>query len=221
MKSIVSVGIVVVLCVVAPVKLGARRDGAAQAPSQPAASTPAGDAGTERDVQEIGALRQRLVDAFNRGDIDTLLGSVSPTVVVIWQNGEVNQGPDAVRQFYSRMMKGPDSVVTSVAFLPEVEGRRFYGNTAVSYGTLNDRFTLRDGRELQLNSRWSSTLEKDASGHWILTSFHASANVFDNPVSALAARRVGMWVGGGGLVFGFIGFFVGASISHRRARKAP
>jgi hypothetical protein len=90
-------------------------------------------------------------------------------------------------------------VVTKVAFLPEVEGRRFYGNTAVSYGTLNDRFTLRNGQELPLNSRWSSTLEKDASGHWMLTSFHASANIFDNPVAALAARRAGLWAGVGGL----------------------
>lgn len=217
MKPIVHGGVVVVLCLAASARPEAGIDGVAQTPSQPAASTATANAGTEQDVREIGALRQRMVDAFNRGDIDTLLGSVSPTVVVIWQNGEVNQGPDAVRQFYSRMMKGPDSVVTNVAFSPEVEGRRFYGNTAVSYGTLNDRFTLRDGRELPLNSRWSSTLEKDASGHWVLTSFHASANIFDNPVAALAARRVGMWAGAGGLVLGFI---AGAVIARRRAPKA-
>lgn len=217
MKRIVR-GSVVVLCLTVSARPGAWSNGLAQTPSQPAASIPAGNAGTEQDVREIGVLRQRLVDAFNRGDIDTLLGAVSPTVVVIWQNGEVNQGPDAVRQFYSRMMKGPDSVVTSVAFSPEVEGRRFYGNTAVSYGTLNDRFTLRNGGELPLNSRWSSTLEKDASGHWVLTSFHASANIFDNPVGAMVARRVGVWAGVGGLALGFI---AGALIARRRAPRAP
>jgi ketosteroid isomerase-like protein len=214
-RPIVHGALVVVLCVAASANPGAGTHDVAQTP--PPVATPTANAGTEQDVKELSALRQRLVDAFNKGDIDTLLGSVSPTVVVIWQNGEVNQGPDAVRQFYTRMMKGADSVVTNVAFPPEVEGRRFYGNTAVSYGTLNDRFTLRDGRELPLNSRWSSTLEKDAAGHWVLTSFHASANIFDNPVGALVARRVGMWAGGGGLLLGFI---AGAVIARRRAPKA-
>ena len=219
MKRIVQGSVVVVLCLAASTKPGARRNDVAQTPTPaaPAAAAPTASAGTEQDVKEIGALRQRLVDAFNRGDIDTLLASVSPTVVVIWQNGDVNQGPDAVRQFYTRMMKGPDSVVTKVSFSPEVEGRRFYGNTAVSYGTLNDHFTLRSGQELPLNSHWSSTLEKDGSGHWMLTSFHASANIFDNPVTGLAARRAGMWAGGGGLVLGFI---AGAVIARRRSPKA-
>ena len=128
------------------------------------------------------------MDSFNRGDIDALLGSISPTVVVIWQNGEVNQGPDAVRQFYTRMMTGPDSVVTKVAFLPEVEGRRFYGNTAVSYGTLNDRFTLRNGQELPLNSRWSSTREEGRIRSLILTSSRIRQHLRQScPVSRLAA----------------------------------
>ena len=219
MKRIVQGSVVVVLCLAASAKPGAGRNDVTQTPTpaQPAAATPTASAGTEQDVKEIGALRQRLVDAFNRGDIDTLLASVSPTVVVIWQNGEVNQGPDAVRQFYTRMMKGPDSVVTKVSFSPEVEGRRFYGNTAVSYGTLNDHFTLRSGQELPLNSHWSSTLEKDGAGHWMLTSFHASANIFDNPVTGIAARRAGMWAGGGGLVLGFI---AGAVLARRRSPKA-
>jgi ketosteroid isomerase-like protein len=213
-KPIVQGSVVVALCLAASARPGAA---VTQTPSPPAASAPTATAGTEQDVKEIGELRQRLVDSFNRGDIDALLGSISPTVVVIWQNGEVNQGPDAVRQFYTRMMTGPDSVVTKVAFLPEVEGRRFYGNTAVSYGTLNDRFTLRNGQELPLNSRWSSTLEKDASGHWMLTSFHASANIFDNPVAALAARRAGLWAGAGGLIIGLI---AGAVAARRLAPKA-
>jgi len=212
-KRLVHGALIVVLCVAPSV----RASQTPQPPSpSPAVAPPAADAGTEKDVQEIAALRQRLVDAFNRGDIDTLLASVSPTAVAIWQNGEVNQGPDAVRQFYNRMMKGPDSVVTKVEFSPTVDGRRFYGNTAVSYGTLNDTFTLRDGKEIALNSRWSSTLEKNSAGRWTLTSFHASANIFDNPVTAIAARRVGMYSGGGGLLLGLI---AGVLIARRRAPK--
>src|SRR5262245_29183265 len=210
MKRLVSGLLIVLLC-------GLPSAGLSQPAPQPApAVTPVANAGTEKDVQEIAALRQRLVDAFNKGDIDTLLASVSPTAVVIWQNGEVNQGPDAVRQFYNRMMKGPDSIVTKVEFAPNVYGRRFYGNTAVSYGTLNDHFTLRDGSDIAMNSRWSSTLEKDTSGRWMLTSFHASSNIFESPVTPIVARRVGLWAGGIGLVVGLI---AGVLIGRRRAPK--
>ena len=174
---------------------------------------PAGGQGTDQDVQELNALRQRMVDAFNKGDVDALIGSLSPSVVVIWQSGEVNQGTEAVRRYYNRMIQGPNSVVKSVSFSPTVEGRHFFGNTAVSYGSLNDHLTLRDGSDLPFNSRWSATLEKDSSGRWVLTSFHASANIFENPVTTMVAHRVGLWAGIGGFVGGFI---VGGLILRRR-----
>lgn len=208
-----TIGTVLILCLTASPGLFSRAATRDQANSQATPAAAAASPGTDQDVQELNALRQGMVEAFNKGDIDALIGFLSPSVVVIWQSGEVNQGPEAVRQYYKRMIQGPNSVVKSVSFSPVVEGRHFYGNTAVSYGSLNDHLTLRDGSDLPFNSRWSATLEKDGSGRWLLTSFHVSANIFENPVTSMVARRVGLWAGIGGFVGGFI---VGGVILRRR-----
>ena len=48
------------------------------------------------------------------------------------------------------------------------------------------------------------------------TSFHASANIFDSPITAIAARRAGMWAGGGGLLIGLIaGVLIGRRLGAR------
>jgi len=212
-QRITGFGTILILCLMASLGLLSRAAIRDQANPQASPSAPAASSGTDQDVQGLNALRQGMVEAFNKGDIDSLIGYLSPSAVVIWQSGEVNQGPEAVRQYYKRMIQGPDSVVKSVSFSPVVEGRHFYGNTAVSYGSLNDHLILRDGSDLPFNSRWSATLEKDSSGRWVLTCFHVSANIFENPVTNMVARRVGLWSGIGGFVGGFI---IGGLILRRR-----
>lgn len=169
------------------------------------------NAATPDDVKHLDELRHGLVEAFNHRDIDALLRYLDPNVVVVWQNGEINHGPEAVRQYYNRMMV--QGVVKSVSFDPVVQGRACHGNICVSVGTLQDTFTLSDGKVLPLNSRWSATVLKSEDGTWKIAAFHASANVFDNPVINIAARKVGMIAGGGGLLLGLI---AGALLFRRR-----
>jgi ketosteroid isomerase-like protein len=168
----------------------------------PATSAQTSAAPAPDDLKQIDQLRHGLVDAFNRRDIDAMLHYLDPNVVVVWQNGEINQGPEAVRQYYNRMMV--QGVVKSVTFDPVVQDRACHGSTCVSVGTLQDTFTLNDGRVLPLNSRWTATVIKSDSGTWGIAAFHASANVFDNPVIHIATHKVGMYSGGAGLLAGLI-----------------
>jgi ketosteroid isomerase-like protein len=168
----------------------------------PAATAQTSAAPAPEDLKQIDDLRHGLADAFNRRDIDGMLRYLDPNVVVVWQNGEINQGPEAVRQYYNRMMV--QGVVKSVTFDPVVQDRVCHGNTCISVGTLQDTFVLNDGRVLPLNSRWTATLIKSDSGAWKIAAFHASANVFDNPVIHIAAHKVGMYTGGAGLLVGLI-----------------
>jgi len=168
----------------------------------PSAAPQASAAPAPDDLKQIDELRHGLADAFNRRDIDAMLRYLDPNVVVVWQNGEINQGPEAVRQYYNRMMV--QGVVKSVTFDPVVQDRACHGNACVSVGTLQDTFTLNDGRVLPLNSRWTATVIKSDSGTWKIAAFHASANVFDNPVMHIAAHKVGMYSGGAGLLAGLI-----------------
>lgn len=157
----------------------------------------------------ISALRDGLVSSFQKGDIDTLITNLAPDVVVTWQNGEVCKGPEAVKAFHLRMMTGEKRIVREVKSDPKILGRQVYGDWAVSWGNLNDHFTLTDGSNLPLNSTFTATVAKRGD-RWLVTAFHASVNAFDNPVLGLATSKVALWSGIGAGVFGVVvGFFVG------------
>ena len=170
------------------------------------------------DEAEVGKLREQMVDAFNKGDMDRLLACCDPDVVSVWQNNEVCQGREALRAFYQRVFVGPDRLVEKVTSNPQVEGRRISGDRAVSWGQFHDSYVRRDGTTFDLNSRFTATLAKH-DGTWSVVAFHASSNVFDNPILTAGVKQVAIWAGiaagGGGIVLGAV---IGAVVArHRRA----
>src|SRR4051794_26647474 len=98
--------------------------------------------------QAITQLREGLINSFNKGDVERLLTYLDTNAVVTWQNGEVCQGPEAVRAYYRKMMQGEHRIVRDIKSEPEILGRYVYDDWAVSWGNLHDRITLMDGSEL-------------------------------------------------------------------------
>ena len=141
------------------------------------------------------------MDSFNQGDIDRLLTFLDTNAVVTWQNGEVCEGTNAVKAYYDRMMKGDHPVVVKVTSDPKVLGRHIQGDWCVSWGDLNDHFTLSDGRDLSLNSHFTATIAKRGD-HWMVAAFHVSVNAFDNPITVLAVKKVSLIAGIAGLIAG-------------------
>ena len=166
---------------------------------------------------ELRALRDGLLDAVNKKDVDALLRLLHPDVVVTWQNAEVSRKPAGVRAYLARMLEGPDRIVddfsTSVAVdeLTILHG----GDTGISFGTSRDRFKLRSGRSFDLDSRWSATVVRH-EGRWVVASFHASVNLFDNPLLA-TAQRMAIGAAAGALI---LGVAIGYVVARRRARRA-
>ena len=114
-------------------------------------------------LDAINRLREGLVTSFNKGDIDALLSHLDTNVVVTWQNGEVSQGTAGVRAYHDRMMKGERPVVKQVTCNPEVTGRHIYGDWAVSWGNLHDRFLLTDGTDLPFSTLFTATIARRGS----------------------------------------------------------
>jgi ketosteroid isomerase-like protein len=173
---------------------------------------------TEPDpLKAIGVLRETLVDAFNKGDINRLLSQLDPDAVVTWQNGEVCRGPAAVRAYYDKMMASPDHIVTKLSIAPVVDDRHVYGDWAVSWGNLHDEYILKDGTTFRFDSRFTATIAKRGDA-WKITSFHASVNAFDNPILGMAAKRTAAWVGA---IAGVIGLVIGSLAILVLKRKKP
>src|SRR4051794_17950814 len=69
---------------------------------------------TEDPAQaELRALRDGVVAAIRKGDIEAELQFLHPNVVVTWQNAEVIRGREGVRTYLNRMRNGPEKMVDS------------------------------------------------------------------------------------------------------------
>jgi ketosteroid isomerase-like protein len=153
---------------------------------------------------ELRALRDGLVDAINKGDIERQLAYLHPNVVVTWQNAEVSRGREGVRAYLDRLLKGPDPVVQGYRTALTVDELTilYGGDTGISFGSSEDHFKLKGGADFSLQGRWSATLVKE-NGQWLIASLHASANLFDNPLLSLAAKK-SYWAGGIALIVGLV-----------------
>jgi len=167
----------------------------------------------------IATMRNELVDSFNKGDYDRLISHLDENVVITWQNAEVCRGPAEVHAYYDKMMTGPNPVVKAVHADPQVDGRHIYGDWAVSYGKMNDHFTLTDGSELNFDSRFTATIARKGDV-WKITAFHLSVNAFDNAILKMAIGKTATWAGViVGIVALLVGFVIGRVTKQRRASR--
>jgi ketosteroid isomerase-like protein len=135
----------------------------------------------EATHNELRALRGGLMDAVNKGDIERQLTYLTTNVVVTWHDAEVSRGHEGVREYYNRMMNGPNKVVAD--FHAEVnvdELTILYGeNTGIAFGSSVEHFKLTNGSSFDLKGRWTITMVKE-DGRWLIASLHVSTNIFDN-----------------------------------------
>jgi ketosteroid isomerase-like protein len=166
---------------------------------------------------ELRVLRDSLVDAVNKKDVEALLRNLHPDVVVTWQNAEVSRKPEGVRAYLARMLQGPERIVDDFSTNVAVDELTILhgGDAGISFGSSRDRFKLRSGQSLDLNSRWSATVVRH-DGRWVVGAFHASVNLFDNPL-LVGSQRLAL---GGSIGALIVGIAVGYLMGRRRGRRA-
>ncbi len=183
-------------------------------PAQTDTSAVAAPQDEEAIHNELRAIREGLVDAVLKGDVERQLSYVHDNVVVTWQNGEVARGHQGLRDFLDRT---GSEVFQGYTVLPAADELTIlYGdNTGIVFGSSVPHYKLL-GREFDLNNRWTATLVKE-NGRWLIASYHVSGNILDNPLLTVAKRGM-YWVGGIALVVGLVvGMFGGKIV--RRLRK--
>jgi uncharacterized protein (TIGR02246 family) len=133
---------------------------------------------------ELRALNVAITKAMNENDVDGILAFAHSNVVFTTMNGDVARGHQALRDYYAKMMTGPDKVVEKVTvnFLADDLTILYQSDTmGVCYGKTQDNYVLTDGTKLDLSARWTATFVKE-NGKWLVAAFHYSANIFNNPV---------------------------------------
>jgi uncharacterized protein (TIGR02246 family) len=167
---------------------------------------------------ELRALQATMEQALNNRDLDGLLANVDDNLVFTAMNAESGYGKQHVKDYFNRMLNGPDKIVENIKvdFVPD-KLVTFYGpDVAVSAGNAQSHYELTNGMKFDVTARWTGTLVRN-DGRWLVAAFHYSTNMFKNPV--LDAQRKYMTMAGGGvaLVLAILGFVVGRKTGRRAA----
>ena len=211
------VGIVVSTLIGAGAALAQEPAAAPPADAAPATTDTAAPVATDAAKHDgLRKLKDTMEQALNRHDLDALVANVDEHVVFTTMNGDVARGRQGIRDYFAKMMEGPDKIVDTITsdFEPD-DLSVFYGDdVAVAVGASKDHYVLTDGRKLDIAGRWTATLVS-REGRWLIAAFHYSTNVFDNPV--LDTQRKYLMLGGGGVavLLALIGWFVGRRTGSR------
>ncbi|HSF39957.1 MAG TPA: nuclear transport factor 2 family protein [Thermoanaerobaculia bacterium] len=183
----------------------------ASPPTAPAAAAPSPEALHD----QIRAIRDEILAAIAKNDFDAIVPHLHPNVVFTPMNNQICRGPEEVRAYFDRMLKGPDAVLKSVRFDMKVDRLTdIYGDTGLAFGDSDAVYGMRNGMELPVHTRWTCALVRH-EGRWKIAAFQASPNAFDNPILEQSKKGAALKAGGIAAVAGLLlGFVVG------RRRKA-
>ncbi|TWU34967.1 YybH family protein [Novipirellula artificiosorum] len=157
---------------------------------------------------ELSQLRDRVIAAYEKGDMEAVVDDLADDCVLTWQTGDRFVTRQEVLTGHLKMIAEEQTNTKQESSDVRVDGMTLTSDdqTAIAYGTLVDRFSLRDHSILAFPSQWTATVTM-TDGKWKLASVHVSSNVFDNPVlnKARASLATAIMVAGiGGIVLGFV-----------------
>ena len=163
---------------------------------------------------ELDKFRDELFHAFNTGDYPAMLEKYChKDIIATWQDGTTSEGHagviaefDKLKQFIDKMTV--DATTDKRLILND-------GNVVISSGEMKDHYVLGRGPSVNLNSRWAATLVKD-NDRWLLASFSASTNAFDNEVVSLYLTSQKYIVSA---IAGLVGLFVGVILTRIVTRR--
>jgi ketosteroid isomerase-like protein len=165
--------------------------------------------------QELRGILTTVQTAINSGNYDTMLPVLSKDIRATTITQEVMSGHEQVSAYFKHwfgpggFLKKLDMTFTADA-LTELSPDKTWG---VVRGSGMERYTLADGRQYDMPTRWTATVVKESDGKWRLRTIHFGTNFLDNPILTEAKRAVVKYAavaGGVGLALGLLlGFLLG------------
>ncbi len=185
-------------------------------------SVSAADESREADHVALRALRDKVTTAIDKQDIKALASCFAREFAFTAVNQTVLTNEAQVQEFFDRMFRSSDAPLASLKTdaKADILTRFVDANTGICYGSSKDTYTLKSGKVVVMNVRWSATVVKE-NGEWKVALAHAGTDFLDNPVLEGVksfAKNLGLGAGVGGLVVGLaIGGLWGRG---KRARSA-
>lgn len=138
----------------------------------------------EAEHEALRTLKAEVAQALEDQDVDQLRKYFAEEFAFTTVDQSVLTDLTSMKEYYERMLKAEDSLVTSIRMLPEAEIQTVFldENTGYCYGTSEDTYTLRStGQSVDMNSRWTALVVKEG-GQWKIKTVHTGVNFIDNPL---------------------------------------
>jgi len=165
-------------------------------------------AGDNREADHVAlrALRDKAAQAINNQDIKLLASCFAKDFAFTAVNQTVLTNETQMQEFFERMFRSNQALVTSLKTEPKADilTRFIDTNTGVCYGSSKDIYTMKSGKVVEMNVRWSATVVKE-NGEWKVAIAHVGTDFLNNPVLdgvEQFTRTVGLGAGVGGLLVG-------------------
>jgi hypothetical protein len=158
------------------------------------------------DRQQLLRIFGEIEGSINSQSLERMAQQMDANAVVVWANGDVSRGPAQVLDYYERMVKGKDRILTKYLTKAKLNGHaRFLGDgsVAIADGTMEDEYFPVIRGPFQLSAKWTTTAAK-INGEWKVVALHLSANVFNN-VLIDEAKAALLYTTLGGLAIGALG----------------
>jgi len=162
----------------------------------------------KKDHDQLRTLLATFIQAFNTRNLDPLLPHLHPNFSVTMVNQDVVTNPAELKSYLDKQFNGPNALLKDVKIKPEADILTVFidGKIGINRGSSVDTYTLKDGRVVTLNTRWTGTAIKEGET-WKVLNAHIGLNAIDNPILDAMEKLKWMWAGGallGGLVAGFL-----------------
>ena len=151
---------------------------------------------------ELDQFRDDLFHLFNQEKYKELLEKhCHKDVIATWQDGTTSKGHDGVLAEFAKLRKFIDKMTVK----PNTDQRLILndGKLVIASGNMKDDYELSGKGTVGLDSRWQATLVRE-NDRWVLVSFSASTNAFDNQVIDLYLKKAQYTSAGVGAAVGLV-----------------
>lgn len=154
------------------------------------AQAPAPD--READHQALRELLKKAVDAINAQNVPGLQGCFAKEFVFTSPDQMVITSGEELQAYYERFFTNAEAPITKMQteVQADILTRFTAANAGYCYGTSLDIYTLKNGRQVKINSRWTAVVVKENDA-WKVAAVHVGVNFLDNPVMTM--RTLSFW----------------------------
>lgn len=176
---------------------------------------------TGPDPAEVTALKDlvsQATEAFNRQDVAAMEQVLAPRFVLVMGDQHMATDRAALQAGVERWCKGADAPFASIEFHPTVDrhAELLAPGVVTAAGTSQDVYHFKNGKVVEVASRWTATVVKTAAG-WRVAQLHLGIDPIDNPMMREAAKMVAVGAGIAGVAGLLIGGLIGWLLGRRRS----